>query len=160
MTLHRLGNLSQYDLRGGQLRQRYIYFAVIGKYMKVGFSVNPKARVKALMSGALERPADLDMAAPRDIVRMFPGGPELEFEAHVALCEFQVTGEWFLAEPAALHGITHLKPREFPHIVRPEGPFHDFMRDYYADLDRSLGCLVCLTSQTPAGDRTPAVASG
>ena len=90
-----------WDRRGGRFRKRYVYFARIGQYVKVGFSVNPERRVKNLRSADVSAPADLDRTA-----------------AHWALTEFHESGEWFHAAPEVLEAVAAFDGWPFPHVTK------------------------------------------
>ena len=107
-----------WDRRGGRFRKRYVYFARIGQYVKVGFSVNPERRVKNLRSADVSAPADLDRTAPIELLKVLPGGPEVETAAHWALTEFHESGEWFHAAPEVLEAVAAFDGWPFPHVTK------------------------------------------
>ena len=106
-----------WDRRGGRFRKRYVYFARIGQYVKVGFSVNPERRVKNIRHGC-SVPTDLDLAAPVELLKVVPGGPEVENAAHWALTEFHEFGEWFRADPEVLEAVAAFTGWPFPHVTK------------------------------------------
>lgn len=78
-----------------------VYFAQVGRYIKVGYSENPERRVRNLFKSSTRygAPKDIDSTTPRTLLAAVPGGTSREGLAHLALDDFRVLGEWFLDEP-------------------------------------------------------------
>lgn len=103
------------------LRPRFIYFARVGDYLKVGCSIDPRKRVHTIRKtdGPL-----LDLWAPTELIRFVPAGPSvrafgLEGDYMAALADYHVEGEWFRATPEVLDWIAALDPELRPHEQRP-----------------------------------------
>jgi hypothetical protein len=74
-----------------------VYFAKVGRFIKVGESDNPVRRVQRLRSDASAKPFDLDRSAPVELLHVVEDADRgEEFQAHAALACFRVCGEWFL----------------------------------------------------------------
>jgi hypothetical protein len=64
-----------------------VYFALKGRYVKIGYTKNPKARISSLQTGTHGRVFFLYMT---------PGARELERELHNKFKHLRAKGEWFL----------------------------------------------------------------
>lgn len=84
-----------------------IYFARVGRYVKIGCSTDVTARLRGLSAAALIHPPDLEDIKPT-LIGAFPGGYELESDIHADLWEWQAAGEWFEATPFVLAHIAGL----------------------------------------------------
>lgn len=129
-----------YYLAGYRIRRpvRHIYFAHIGDYVKVGFSTNPEKRVKTLRSPGertIHPALRADGAGPfipaleplRSLhsvpTRRYPH--DAESEAHCALYQYHVNGEWFIGEPDLIAWIERQETDRFSWLPRAGGPYHE-----------------------------------
>ena len=104
-----------------------VYFAQVGRYIKIGYSANPERRVRRLFSstsryGAPEDcPTDL---ASRHLIRAIDGTKSDEAQIHRALTDFRVGLEWYIDEPALRDYIATVEQtdEEYPELVREGGP--------------------------------------
>ena len=73
-----------------------VYFVKAGNVVKIGRSLNPKARLKALQKDKgqtiIPEVADMENA---EIVWTFPGGRKAESVMHHNFRKYRVAGEWF-----------------------------------------------------------------
>ena len=78
-----------------------VYFAKVGRYIKVGFSENPERRVANLFQSSTRygAPRDIDSTTPRELLAAVDGTKSGERAAHATLADFCVMGEWFMDEP-------------------------------------------------------------
>lgn len=83
---------------GGRLGHRdvKVYFLASKRYVKIGSSMDPIARLKAFRNGgdASEKPSDIDRDA-LECIGWIKGPRSLEFELHDKFAAHQVVGEWF-----------------------------------------------------------------
>jgi hypothetical protein len=105
-----------------------VYFAQVGRYVKVGYSANPERRVANLFKSATRYgiPRDLDIRLPRHLLAAVPGHLNEERAAHAALDDFRVWGEWFLDEPEVRDYIRRCVGADdvaTERVVRPAGQF-------------------------------------
>lgn len=101
--------MSTHYPRSGRRRPCFVYFARAGQYLKVGCSSNPPVRVKMLRHQYKGNfPADLDRSQPFEILRVIPGGFDLEFYLQNRLYDFHVAGEWFQATPEVLEWVSEI----------------------------------------------------
>ena len=104
-----------------------VYFARLGKYLKVGYSENPERRVRNLFSSETAYAAPWDCSrrrSDRHLIGCVPGDTGDERTAHLSLDQFAVGCEFFLAEPAALAYIDRCISAGrvvSASVVRPEG---------------------------------------
>lgn len=113
-----------------------VYFARVGRYIKVGYSANPERRVANLFKSATRysAPRDIDAATPRTLLGYVPGRLNEERTAHAALRDFRVQGEWFLDEPWArtyVDGCIATGAVHACYMSRPDG-------EYFRDEDPVL----------------------
>ena len=106
-----------------------VYFARVGRYVKVGYSRNPAQRIRQIQRANLVAPEDLDRSAPVELLRVIPGNSLHETEAHCALAEFHAAGEWFHAEPELLAHLPLMTTRPYPFVVNPR---HELRQDVAA----------------------------
>ena len=73
-----------------------IYFIRAGNLVKIGRSVNPRERLKALRSDKKQTiiPEQVDMSEA-EIIAVFPGGRRVESALHFQFRRYRVAGEWF-----------------------------------------------------------------
>lgn len=86
----------------------FIYFAACGRYIKVGFSINPSRRVK-LIRRDIRVPSDLDRRANITLLKLTPGTTTDEQRIHRQLRDEHVVCpeaarasrpmEWYLDTP-------------------------------------------------------------
>jgi hypothetical protein len=67
----------------------FVYFIVSGERVKIGYSVNPKMRLKRLKTGAPQ---------PLEIVATVPAYPHNERRLHKQFSDYRLHGEWFRHE--------------------------------------------------------------
>lgn len=120
-----------------------VYFAQVGRYIKVGYSENPERRVRNLFKSETRygAPRDVTTDSPRHLIAAVPGELADEFAAHRALDDFRVSGEWFLDEPEVRTYITGCVAADTVlacYVSRPAGNF-DWHDDpvLYTDEDRA-----------------------
>jgi hypothetical protein len=82
-----------------------VYFARCGDRVKIGFSIDPQARLGILQSGNPE---------PLTLVGWMPGTQDSERNLHQQFSALHVRGEWFRAEPALLEFIASVTPGRLP----------------------------------------------
>lgn len=123
-----------------------VYFARVGRYIKVGFSENPERRAARLFASATRygAPKDIGAGTPRELIGFVPGHLNEERTAHAALNDFRVTGEWFIDEPEVRDYIRRCLAADdvaTSRVVRPAGEFDrdadpvlmpDWLRERYA----------------------------
>lgn len=105
-----------------------VYFAQVGRYIKVGYSANPERRVRNLFKSTTRygAPRDIDGKTPRKLLGHVPGELSEEHAAHAALADFRVMGEWFLDEPEVRDYIQRCLAADAVsevHAFRPAGPY-------------------------------------
>jgi hypothetical protein len=77
-----------------------VYFMSDGRYLKIGMSINPEARLKSLKAQSKQGrqstilPDDLDEQSLQ-IILTIPGGRSMEKKMHRVCDEFHHVGEWF-----------------------------------------------------------------
>ena len=77
-----------------------VYFARVGRYMKIGYSKDPIKRSATITTGAAKhRPADVERNEDVDLVGWLPGDRRAERDAHMALGRKHVMCEWFIDCP-------------------------------------------------------------
>lgn len=104
-----------------------VYFAQVGRYIKVGYSENPERRVRNLWKSGTRygRPADCPLDTPR-LLASIPGSLNREAECHSALADFAVGCEFFVDEPPVRDFIAAVVAGEsIKHIARDSGPAFD-----------------------------------
>lgn len=72
-------------------RRGFVYFAVAGDAVKIGFSIKPTERVKSLQTSATEYV---------EVVRLIPGTDQTERYFHGHFERYRLRGEWFRLEGA------------------------------------------------------------
>lgn len=79
-----------------------VYFAKVGRYVKIGFSSNPQRRMKQLLnSSILIYPDDFDHAAPLEVVLVIPFCRRRdERNMQLLFAHHWEAGEWFHWTPA------------------------------------------------------------
>ena len=83
--------VEQQDKRSAAL----VYFIKAGRKIKIGQSLNPHRRLKAIQGGySTKTPRTLDTSNAR-LVATEPGGQAREFELHQQFAHLRVEGEWF-----------------------------------------------------------------
>lgn len=120
-----------------------VYFAKVGRYIKVGYSSNPERRVANLFKSSTRyaRPYDLSASAPRELLLVIDGATDVEHRCHEALGEYAAGCEFFVDEPGVREFMAAAQRGEFPTIVRPEGQFErcwEPEEEWQADVDRML----------------------
>lgn len=100
-----------------------VYFAQVGRYIKVGYSENPERRVRRLWKSETRysRPADCPTSPPL-LLATIPGGRNEEFICHRALGDYAVGCEFFLDEPGVRMFIAAAAEGALDRVVRPSGP--------------------------------------
>lgn len=94
-------------------RRGYVYFFRAGNAVKIGFSINPRARAKTLQTASAERAF---------MAKLVEGPPRREREFHKRFAEYRIGGEWFdLRGRLAEYLEQHVEPVEFPEPA----PFYD-----------------------------------
>lgn len=64
----------------------FVYFLRTGNTVKIGFTTNPKGRLKNIKTACPEPPR---------IVKILKGGVKLERATHERFAEYRMHGEWF-----------------------------------------------------------------
>ena len=105
-----------------------VYFAQVGRYIKIGYSENPERRVRRLFASETRYGAPKDAPtslAERTLLKVIDGGEGTERAVHLALDDFRVMGEWFIDEPEVRDFIATAEGglRSYPRVVRPLGEF-------------------------------------
>lgn len=101
-----------------------VYFARVGRYIKVGYSENPERRVRRMLSSATRYGAPLDCDIyDRELLATIPGDLNAERACHAALEDYAAGCEFFIDEPGVREFIELAQRGEFPQIVRPGGWF-------------------------------------
>lgn len=92
-VLH-LSLLDMFDERSKYCEK--IYFIRAGNLVKIGRSVNPGERLKALRSDKKQTiiPKEVDMSEA-ELIAVFPGGRRVESRLHFEFRRHRVAGEWF-----------------------------------------------------------------
>ena len=76
-----------------------VYFFRCGKYIKIGYSVNPHARLNQLRNGDKTKcPKGIDRRAIV-LIETEPGGRDREYELHQRFKHLHHWGEWFTEAP-------------------------------------------------------------
>lgn len=102
-----------------------VYFARVGRYVKVGYSENPAARVRNLFKSETRYARPLDCPtdpSERELLLVVPGGLNEERACHEALDDYAVGGEFFVDEPGVREFMTAAAAGRFPTMARPGGP--------------------------------------
>lgn len=101
-----------------------VYFAQVGRYIKVGFSYNPERRVKNLWKSETRysRPLDCPLDAPV-LLAIAPGGRGEESLCHLALEDFAAGGEFFVDEPPVRAFIPEAQAGRYHRVPREAGEF-------------------------------------
>jgi hypothetical protein len=102
-----------------------VYFAQVGRYIKVGYSASPERRVRNLFRSGTSKSAPADCPrdkASRRLLAVIPGSLDTEHACHVALDDFAVGGEFFVDEPEVRHFIAEAKRGHIEQMTRPAGP--------------------------------------
>jgi hypothetical protein len=102
-----------------------VYFAQVGRYIKVGYSQNPEVRVEKLFQSGTRyaRPVDCSLDAPRTLLAVAPGDKSEERACHEALADFAAGCEFFIDEPPVRAFIAEAQAGRYPHVEREAGPF-------------------------------------
>lgn len=103
-----------------------VYFIKVGRYVKVGFSTNPDRRMATLWSSSTRynRPWDLSLDEPREMLLVIDGDKSVEWLCHKMLSDFWAgSGEWYIDEPGVREFIWRAHFGDFPEMVRPGGRF-------------------------------------
>lgn len=82
-----------------------VYFAQVGPVVKIGYSANPERRVANLFKGSTLYSAPAVAIEHRDerhLLRAIDGDKNTERQIHLALSDFNVGLEWFVAEQPIL----------------------------------------------------------
>jgi hypothetical protein len=86
-----------------------VYFALVGDFVKVGYSSAPNVRMREIRADAnCLKPEGFDPSQPVELLRTVPGSHRAEDRAHQALQEWHANGEWFHATPQCLAAIAFL----------------------------------------------------
>jgi hypothetical protein len=109
-----------------------VYFAQVGRYIKIGYSTNPERRVRNLFKSTTRYGAPQDAPtelADRHLIRAIDGDTGTEFQIHRALNDFRVFGEWFIDEPEVRDFIaTAGDADDYEPVRRPAG-IYDWQAD-------------------------------
>lgn len=102
-----------------------VYFAKVGRYIKVGFSENPERRVRNLFKSSTryDVPFDLDVRERRELLLYIPGQLNRERACHEALEDFAAGCEWFIDEPPVREFMAKAAVGVIERVSRPEGEF-------------------------------------
>lgn len=113
---------------GPVLQKGKVYFIKCGGAVKIGFSIDPKLRLKELQTAT---PDDLELLGA------MAGTTETEDELQARFAEYQIRGEWFRADPVLLDFIARSIIKEGP-VVEPKNrsgfEFEDTRRDLIATM--------------------------
>lgn len=122
-----------------------VYFIRVGRYFKVGYSDDPDRRFHNLHKGGTRYtfPADVSIKVEdRDLYKVVDGWKDVEQCIHLALDNYAVGLEWFLAESPVLEFIDALPSfpsdqfiRSLPTVPRDGG----FCRDEYDRVQAGRG---------------------
>lgn len=98
-----------------------VYFAKVGRYIKVGFSDNPERRVRNLWKSATRygRPWDLSVTEVPELLLAVDGDLHAELWCHRALEDYAAGCEWFIDEP----GVREFMKKAGDYIARDKTPF-------------------------------------
>jgi hypothetical protein len=89
----------------------FIYFALCGDKIKIGFAVDPKRRVAHLQGGSPDR---------LELLATIPGSPRLERQLHHRFKGLRHSGEWFRQGPNLLEFIENARsPKILTDSKRP-----------------------------------------
>lgn len=120
-----------------------VYFAKVGRYIKVGYSANPERRVRNLFQSATRygAPRDISAQTPRELLAAVDGTKDSETRAHASLGDFRVMGEWFIDEPEVREFmaacVAENRVLRAARIDRPDGKYRWFDDPVlYSDEDR------------------------
>jgi hypothetical protein len=102
-----------------------VYFAQVGRYIKVGFSENPERRVARLFTSTTRynRPWDMPLDAERVLLATIPGDKSTERMCHRALSDYAAGCEFFIDEPGVREFMTRAAAGDFSPVERPGGEF-------------------------------------
>lgn len=104
-----------------------VYFAEVGRYIKIGYSQNAERRVLHLFASETRYGAPKDAPttrAGRRLLKVIDGNECTERAVHLALDDFRVMGEWFIDEPEVRAFMADVQTaKRYPQITRPAGPF-------------------------------------
>lgn len=96
----------------GACRSDVVYFARVGDYVKIGWSIDAAQRVRQLANDPVTvRPADLSRDDRPVLLGTISGDRDREADVHADLWEWQAVGEWFEATPFVLDYIDSLLGR-------------------------------------------------
>lgn len=84
-----------------------VYFVRCGQHIKIGYSVDPKRRIRNLPYSVI-LPADFNHAAELEVLRVIDGGFDVESALHKRFHHLRVAGEWFNATPELIRDIEDL----------------------------------------------------
>ena len=78
-----------------------VYFARAGEYLKIGYSKDPRQRIRTLRCHKDSiRPTGLDDAAPVELVAVIDGNRDTERILHRVFAGLRECGEWYrIPEP-------------------------------------------------------------
>jgi hypothetical protein len=112
-----------------------VYFARVRGYVKIGFSKDVYARMTAITSGSVARPADVHRDDSIDLLGWIQGDRTVEKSVQHKFGHLHVMGEWFWddesfdefleADPFAVihhrtsHEVVELMT-EYPHVTRDQ----------------------------------------
>lgn len=93
----------------GKLRTQKVYFLRSSGHIKIGHSLEPVDRLRAIRSGLDKSaiPATVSRAHI-DCIGFVPGDHTLELELHKRFDRYRVHGEWFIAAPEVVDHINEL----------------------------------------------------
>jgi hypothetical protein len=76
-----------------------VYFFRCGRYIKIGYSIDPLKRLRAIRAGDGTRAPDEIDSALAVLVQTEPGGFGRERDLHAKFSHLRHTGEWFTEAP-------------------------------------------------------------
>lgn len=122
-----------------------VYFAKVGRYIKVGFSENAERRVSRLWHSETRytRPWDLSTTEVPELLLAIDGDKDQEAACHRALADYHSNAEWFVDEPGVREFMIRAAAGDLSPAVRPTGPFtpvpYERMSDEWRDdIDRMM----------------------
>jgi hypothetical protein len=105
-----------------------VYFAKVGRYLKIGYSENPERRVRNLWRSTTRygRPWDLSINETPRLLLAVDGDKHDEQQIHAALDDFYACLEWFIDEPPVRDFMREVENGAsgcYLPMPRPGGPF-------------------------------------
>ena len=102
-----------------------VYFAQVGRYIKVGYSENPERRVANLFKSTTRynRPWDMPLDADRELLLTIPGDKNTERLCHRALADYAAGCEFFIDEPGVREFMARAAAGDLEPVTRPGGEF-------------------------------------